>query len=228
MTRLGGCSCPGHGAEACTLHPLRHSHRTALIERRHPGDDPPNGWIPQTVGVAGRRVRGDGRFPATWGHRNPAPRGKREAGAMVRQVRTLASLCAVQWVMVLGAAAAAGADALRPVTVHESMLTDVQRASSCELTSWMLRSIRPKRARRPFDASVDPTEARCAYSQMRKKTDTRKMYRGFEPGYPGSDCPGCNDRQGRLGAEVRRSAFPASNSCQAVYRGKNELTPEVP
>jgi hypothetical protein len=25
-----------------------------------------------------------------------------------------------------------------------------------------LRSIRPKRARRPFDASVDPTDARCA------------------------------------------------------------------
>jgi hypothetical protein len=26
----------------------------------------------------------------------------------------------------------------------------------------MLRSITPKRARRPFDASVDHTEARCA------------------------------------------------------------------
>jgi hypothetical protein len=77
------------------------------------------------------------------------------------------------------------------------------------------------------DASVDPTEGRCAYSQMRKKTNTRQMCRGLELGYPGSDCPGCNDRQGRLGAEVRRSAFPASNSCQAVYRGKNELTPEV-
>ena len=89
----------------------------------------------------------------------------------------------------------------------------VRRHRRAQGGSPMRRSIRPK--------------GRCAYSQMRKKTNTRQMYRGFEPGYPGSDCPGCNDRQGRLGAEVRRSAFPASNSCQAVYRGKNELTPEA-
>jgi hypothetical protein len=46
------------------------------------------------------------------------------------------------------------------VTVHESRVTSVQRASGGEVTSRLRRSIRPTRARRPFDASVDPTEAR--------------------------------------------------------------------
>jgi hypothetical protein len=40
------------------------------------------------------------------------------------------------------------------------MVTNVQSASSRDVTPRMRRSITPKRARRPFDASVDPTEAR--------------------------------------------------------------------
>ena len=46
------------------------------------------------------------------------------------------------------------------VNAHESVLISVQVVSSREVTSWMRRSIRPTRARRPFDASVDHTEAR--------------------------------------------------------------------
>ena len=43
----------------------------------------------------------------------------------------------------------------------------------------MLRSIRPKRARRPFDASVDPTEARqvtgcvLGYLRLRRRISRR-------------------------------------------------------
>jgi hypothetical protein len=48
------------------------------------------------------------------------------------------------------------------VPVHESMVTSVQMASSREVASRMLRPSRPTRARRPSDASVDPTEARNA------------------------------------------------------------------
>ncbi len=43
-------------------------------------------------------------------------RVNREREAMVRQVRTLMTSCAAQWAVLLGAAAASGADALRPVT----------------------------------------------------------------------------------------------------------------
>src|SRR5690242_17220593 len=45
-------------------------------------------------------------------------------------------------------------------TVPESMAPGVQWASSREVTSPIRRSIRPKRATRLVDASVDPTEAR--------------------------------------------------------------------
>ena len=62
---------------------------------------------------------------------------------------------------------------LGQVAVHESKVTSVQKASNREATSrarrrsdrsaqrhpWLLRSIQPTRAKRPFDASVDPTEA---------------------------------------------------------------------
>jgi hypothetical protein len=56
------------------------------------------------------------------------------------------------------------------VAVHVSRVTSVQRSSSHEVTSRMRRSIRPTRARRPFDASVDPTEARNAICQDRCKS----------------------------------------------------------
>src|SRR5689334_1439838 len=83
-------------------------------------------------------------------------------------------------------------------------------------------------------ASVDLTDARKAtvrrfgrsdrsalrvLANEKKKTNTRQMYCYLELGYAASDCPGCNGRRGRAGAEVRRAACPASNSCQAVYRG---------
>src|SRR4051794_21622087 len=43
----------------------------------------------------------------------------REEDAMVRQVRALAASCAAQWILLLGTAAAAGADAIRPVSPED-------------------------------------------------------------------------------------------------------------
>src|SRR5262249_52416640 len=57
-------------------------------------------------------------------------------------------------------------------SVHESRSKSIQRTPSSEDTSRVGRSIRPTRARRPSDASVDPTDARL-------RNDNAEQQRGL-------------------------------------------------
>jgi hypothetical protein len=63
-----------------------------------------------------------------------------------------------------GGAIGTADDSAIDLTRHPARLS-CKRESSREVTSWLLRSITPKRASRPSDASVDHTEARNAISK---------------------------------------------------------------
>src|SRR5262249_53692866 len=75
---------------------------------------------------------------------------------------------------------------LGAVTVRESMVTKVPIESNREVTPQMRRSIRPKRARRPFDASVDPTDARCPEQIVRLRASTISLLPRCQPRAKGS------------------------------------------